>query len=133
MTTGFSSGMRARRVTIYNKVQPSERQFGEKTGYRSAGSLWSSYKFNKGAKSLREGALDAYDTVMFQMNFSSNITITRDSLIELNNRIYQIISLNDDPIENKIVITATEMTTQVNIIPEPYSTAELTPTTESDI
>jgi hypothetical protein len=70
---------------------------------------------------------------MFQMNFSSNITITRDSLIELNNRIYQIISLNDDPIENKIVITATEMTTQVNIIPEPYSTAELTPATESDI
>jgi hypothetical protein len=55
------------------------------------------------------------------MNFSANVKITRESLIECNGKIYQIQSLNDDPRENKIVVTATEMTTQVNIIPEPYS------------
>lgn len=115
--------MRNHRVTILNKVQPSERQFGEKTGYRRDGSLWSSYKFNKGTKALREGALDAYDTVVFQMNFSANVKITRESLIECQNKIFQIQSLNDDHRENKIVVTATEMTTQVNIIPEPYSSS----------
>jgi hypothetical protein len=108
-------------VTILNKVQPQERQFGDKTGYRRDGSLWSTYKFNKGTRALREGALDAYDTVVFQMNFSANVTITRDSLIECEGKIYQVQSLNSDRRENKIVITATEMTTQVNIIPEPYS------------
>lgn len=113
--------MRNHRVTILNKVQPSERQFGEKAGYRRDGSLWSSYEFSKGTRALREGALDAYDSVIFRMNFSANVTITRESLIECNGKVYQVQSLNSDKRENKIIIRATEMTTQVNIIPEPYS------------
>lgn len=121
MSTGFTPGMRNYRVTILNKVQPSERQFGEKTGYRRDGSLWSSYEFSKGTRALREGALDAYDSVIFRMNFSANVTITRESLIECDGKVYQVQSLNSDRRENKIIIRATEMTTQVNIIPEPYS------------
>ena len=123
MSTGFTSGMRNHRVTILNKVQPSERQFGEKTGYRRDGSLWSSYEFSKGTRALREGALDAYDSVIFRLNFSANVTITRESLIECEGKVYQVQSLNSDKRENKIIIRATEMTTQVNIIPEPYSSS----------
>ena len=108
--------MRNHRVTILNKVQPSERQFGEKTGYRRDGSLWSSYEFSKGTRALREGALDAYDSVIFRMNFSANVTITRESLIECDGKVYQVQSLNSDKRENKIIIRATEMTTQVNIM-----------------
>ena len=111
--------MRNHRVTILNKVQPSERQVGEKTGYRRAGSLWSSYEFSKGTRALREGALDAYDSVIFRMNFSANVTITRESLIECDGKVYQVQSLNSDKRENKIIIRATEMTTQVNIIDNP--------------
>ena len=132
MSTGFTSGMRNHRVTILNKVQPSERQFGEKTGYRRDGSLWSSYEFSKGTRALREGALDAYDSVIFRMNFSANVTITRESLIECNGKVYQVQSLNSDKRENKIIIRATEMTTQVNIV-EPYSTTDIGPTTDGDI
>jgi hypothetical protein len=125
MSTGFTSGMRNHRITILNKVQPSERQFGEKTGYKRDGSLNSSYEFNKGTRALREGALDAYDSVMFRLNFSGDVAkkITRESLIEMHGKIYQIQSLNADYHENKIIIRATEMTTQVNIIPEPYSSS----------
>ena len=108
--------MRNHRVTILNKVAPAERAFGEKTGYKRDGSLWSSYEFSKGTKALREGSLDAYDSVIFRMNFSSNLTITRESLIECQGKIFQIQSLNSDHMENKIIILATEMTTQVNII-----------------
>lgn len=123
MSTGFTSGMRNHRITILNKVQPTEKAFGEKTGYKRDGSLNSSYEFNKGTRALREGSLDAYDTVIFRLNFSGNAakTITRESLIEMHGKIYQIQSLNADHQENKIIIRATEMTTQVNIIPEPYS------------
>ena len=133
MSTGFTSGMRNHRVTILNKVQPSERQFGEKTGYRRDGSLWSSYEFSKGTRALREGALDAYDSVIFRMNFSANVTITRESLIECDGKVYQVQSLNSDKRENKIIIRATEMTAQVNIVEPPYSTSEIGPTTEGDI
>ena len=132
MSTGFTSGMRNHRVTILNKVQPSERQFGEKTGYRRDGSLWSSYEFSKGTRALRDGALDAYDSVIFRMNFSANVTITRESLIECDGKVYQVQSLNSDRRENKIIVRATEMTTQVNIV-EPYSTTDIGPTTEGDI
>ena len=123
MSTGFTSGMRNHRITIPNKVAPAEKAFGEKTGYRREGSLNSSYEFNKGTKALREGALDAYDSVMFRLNFSGDVAkkITRESLIEMHGKIYQIQSLNSDYQTNKIIIRATEMTTQVNIIPEPYS------------
>lgn len=115
--------MRNHRITILNKVQPTEKAFGEKTGYRCEGSLSSSYEFTKGTRALREGALDAYDSVMFRLNFSGNVAkkITRDSLIEMHGKIYQIQSLNEDYHENKIIIRATEMTTQVNIVPGPYS------------
>lgn len=121
MSTGFTAGMRNHRITILNKVAPTEKAFGEKTGYKRDGSLNSSYEFNKGTRALREGALDAYDTVIFRLNFSGNAakTITRESLIEMNGKIYQIQSLNADHQENKIIIRATEMTTQVNIIPKP--------------
>lgn len=121
MTTGFNSGMRNHRVTILNKVTPSENAFGENTSYARSGSLNSSYEFNKGARALREGALDAYDSVIFRMNFSANVakTITRDSLVEMHGKIYQIQSLNADYHDNKIIIRATEMTTHVNILPNP--------------
>lgn len=116
MSTGFEAGKRNYRVTVLNKVPTYGKAFGEKTGYSRVGSLWSSYKFDKGTKALREGALDAYDYVVFQMNYSTDITITRESLIEFKGRIYQIISLNADEMENKVVVKATEMTTQVNIV-----------------
>ena len=110
--------MRNHRITILNKVAPSEKAFGEKTGYKRDGSLNSSYEFNKGTRALREGSLDAYDTVIFRLNFSGNAakTITRESLIEMHGKIYQIQSLNEDYHDNKIIIRATEMTTQVNIM-----------------
>ena len=117
--------MRNHRITILNKVAPAEKAFGEKTGYKREGSLNSSYEFNKGTKALREGALDAYDSVMFRLNFSGDVAkkITRESLIEMHGKIYQIQSLNSDYHDNKIIIRATEMTTQVSIIPEPYSSS----------
>ena len=113
--------MRHYRVTILNKVSPKEKTFGEKTAYKRDGSLWSSYEFNKGTKALREGALDAYDFVIFRINFSGDVAynITRESLIKFKGKIYQIQSLNSDEMENKIVVRATEMTTQVNIVPKP--------------
>ncbi len=125
MTTGFTSGMRNHRITILNKVQSSGRAFGEKTGYQREGSIFSSYEFTKGTRALREGSLDAYDSVMFRLNFSGNVAkkITRESLIEMHGKIYQVQSLNEDYHDNKIIIRATEMTTQVNIIPEPYSSS----------
>ncbi len=127
MVKGFNIGMRHYRITILNKVAPAEKAFGEKTGYHNDGSLYSSYEFNKGTKALREGSLDSYDSVMFRLNYSGSAAklITRESLIQFKGKIYQIMSLNADYQENKIIIRATEMATQVNIIDPSPSSSEI--------
>ena len=117
----YSTGMLKHRIMILNKVLPTQGEFGETTQYEVKSCVWADVTWSKGVKALREGALDAYDSVIFRLNFSGNVAkkITRESLIEMHGKVYQIQSLNEDHIENKIIIRATEITTQVNIVPKP--------------
>lgn len=105
MNTGYEPGMLDHRVTILNKVTATE--FGETTDYAPIGTVWASYTWNKGAKSLREGALDAYNTVVFRMLW--NDMVNRDSRLFCDGKTYQIQSLNGDRHLNQIQITATEI------------------------
>lgn len=103
--TGYSSGMRDKRVTIKNKVVADG--FGETTRYEAVATVWASVTWNKGVRSLREGALDAYDTVVIRMLWTDKVT--RDSLLECDGRTYQVQSLNGDRHTNQIQVTATEI------------------------
>lgn len=102
---GYSSGMLKHRVTIKNKVTASA--FGETTRYADAGTVWADVTFSKGVKSLREGALDAYDTVIIRMRY--NDIVSRDSHLVHDGKEYQIQSFHRDYQENIIQITATEI------------------------
>ena len=104
---GYSSGMLKHRVAILNKVDADKIEFGEKAKYEQVACVWAEVKFTKGVRALREGALDAYDTVMIRMRW--NNLVTRDSLLECAGVTYQIQSLHADYQENIIQITATEM------------------------
>ena len=102
---GYSSGLLKDRVTILNKQVATT--FGETTGYESAGTVWAQVTWNKGLKSMREGALDAYDTVLVRMRW--NCLVGRDSLLEHNGVRYQIQSFHADRAANTIQITANEI------------------------
>ena len=56
---------------------------------------------------MREGALDAYDKVLFRMNWNNGIR--RDSQIVCDGKTYQILSLDGDHMENKIEALAQEI------------------------
>ena len=77
-------------------------------------------------KSLRDGAMDAYDTVMFRMDFDP--AIDRWCLLQFDGKWYQIQSLNGSYHENKLQITAIEMANQQVTIVEPTPDAEATGT-----
>ena len=94
-------------VAILKKKDPGERAFGAKTEYEQVACVHANMTWNKGVKSLREGALDAYDTVMFRMRW--NNIVDRDCLLECEGVTYQIQSLHADRYENTIQITATEI------------------------
>jgi SPP1 family predicted phage head-tail adaptor len=118
---GYSTGMMNKRIKVAKRVDSEGGSFGRSSGgqkYTLLGEFWASEKFDKGMKSLREGAVDAYNTVMFRMRY--NADIDRWCLIQYQGRWYQIQSFNEDYQTNELQITATEMANQkVTIVPQP--------------
>jgi len=106
-----------KRITIAKRKDDAAESFGkkDKPKYEILGTYWAAETFNKGVKSLREGAFDAYDTVMFRMRHYPGVD--RWCLIQYHGKWYQIMSFNEDYQENQIQITAQELANQkVNII-----------------
>ena len=113
--------MMNKRVTVARRATDTQESFGKQgqPKYTILGTFWMSETFNKGVKSLREGAMDAYDTVMFRCRFNKDID--RWCLLKYHGKWYQIQSFNEDYQENQIQMTAVEMANQqVNIV-EPYN------------
>ena len=114
-----------KRIKIAKRVDSTGGDFGRSSGgqkYTMLGEFWASEKFDKGMKSLREGAVDAYDTVMFRMRF--NADIDRWCLIQYQGKWFQIQSCNEDFQTNEIQITAKEMANQnVTIVYSPTNSS----------
>lgn len=126
MSTGYPSGMRHKRVTIARRKDDTSDNFGKKGSpkYEIIGDFWAAEDFNKGSKSLREGMFDAYDIVMFRLNYYPGID--RWCLVKYQGKWYQIQSCNEDQQANKIQITAIEMANQQVNIDYPPSSSEIT-------
>ena len=107
---GYSTDILIKRIAILNKKDADKIPFGAKAEYEQVACVHAELKFNKGVKSLREGALDAYDTMLIRMRW--NNIVTRDCLLECEGVRYQIQSLHADRHDNIVQITATEMTTK---------------------
>ena len=108
----YSTGMLNKRIRIARRTEEQGSTFG-KSGqpkYEWLDWFWAAESFSKGVKALQEGALDAYDTVMFRLRFHA--CIDRWCLIRYNGTWYQIMSFNPDEHENTIQITAQEMPNQ---------------------
>ena len=109
-----------KRVKVAKRAEVQDTTFGGSasvTQYELLGTFWAAEDFNRGVKSLREGAYDAYDTVMFRMRY--NAQIDRWCLIQYQGKWYQIQSFNASYQDNTIQITATEMANQQVTIVHP--------------
>ena len=92
-------------MTIRNKVVATG--FGETTQYQDIKTVHAAKTWKHGAKAMQEGALDAYDKVLFRMNY--NTIVQRDSLLVCEGKTYQVLSLNGDFKANEIEILAQEV------------------------
>ena len=112
----YSSGFICKRLIFAKRIEGSQDNFGKSGAprYEILGTFWGNEEFNKGIKSLREGAYDAYDTVMFRLRYNPNID--RWCLVKYQGKWYQITSFNSSYNQNMIQITAVELANQqVNI------------------
>ena len=107
-----------KRVVVAKRANDEGASFG-KSGqpkYEILGTFWMAETFTKGVKAMHEGALDAYDTVMFRCRYNANID--RWCLLKFHGKWYQITSFNEDYQENQLQMTAVELANQqVNIVP----------------
>lgn len=104
----FNRGFLDKRVTILSREASIETDFGRKGGsYIPVQTVWANCKYTKGIKAMREGALDAYETYMVRMDYHANLT--RECRLSWDNKIYQIVSLNEDKAANEMQVICTEL------------------------
>ena len=108
----YSTGMMNKRVWVAKRASDTQESFGKggQPKYELLGEFWAAEDFNRGVKSLREGAFDAYDTVMFRMRYNKDID--RWCLLQYHDRWYQIQSFNESYQDNQIQMTAVELANQ---------------------
>ena len=126
----YSTGILNKRVAIMVRDTGIDGDFGRNSAgraYKYGTTVWAAYDFNRGTKSLREGALDGYDRVMFRMRW--NPTVDRSSMLVYDGKTYQIESFNADKYQNTIQITAVEAPGKdlSGLIPGPTPDPEPTP------
>ena len=116
----YSSGMLNKRITFYKRATAEDGKYGRNSGgekYELTATCWAAADFNKGVKSMRLGAVEAYDVVMFRLRYRSDID--RWCLIKYDGRWYEIESFNANYQENQIQITAHERVNQTVTIVVP--------------
>ena len=122
----YSTGILNKRVVIlaveYNAGKYGKT--GSKATYTKVAEVWADVTWTKGVKAMREGALDAYDTVMVRTRF--NRDLTRNSFLGIDGVIFQIQSFHADYHENAIQITAVE-----TVMTVPYSDSVIDSQTSS--
>lgn len=104
----FNRGFLNKRVTILTREASFDGTFGRKGGdFIPVKTVWANCTYTKGVKSLREGAIDAYDTYLVRMDYHS--AMKRECRISWDDKIYQIISLNENKEANEMQIVCTEI------------------------
>ena len=92
MSTGYSSGMRNKRITILNRTEAKTGKFGldgDGIEWQDMGMVWAAVDWAKGMRTLNAGAIDAYGMVLVRMNW--NATISMRSRICYDGQVYQVL------------------------------------------
>jgi len=104
----YEAGFLKDRVTVLNRATATTGAWGRTAGdYEVTATYWANWKWTKGAQAMREGALDAYDTIMVRMRYHD--TVTRDSRLRHDGKDYQITSLNASKDEDEMQIICVEL------------------------
>ena len=104
----YSTGLLNKRIQVHNPATAIDGDYGRVGGgYTYVTSLWASVDWSRGTHAMRQGALDAYDTIMIRCRYCAQIS--KDSHIKYDDRMYQIETIHQDLMKNTCQITASEL------------------------
>ena len=105
--TGYSAGILRNRVQVQLPATRVDGEFGTEYVQGATIERWAAIDWVRGTKAMREGALDAYDTIMVRMRYDAQIT--RECKILYEGTTYRIQSFHADRRAGTIQMTATEV------------------------
>lgn len=98
-----------KRVRVWKRGEDETGSLGRVSGgWVVCCEVWADVSWVKGVKSMREGALDAYDSVIVRMRWMD--CVDRDCRVEWDGRLWDVESVHRDRQANTIQITAREIT-----------------------
>lgn len=103
----YSAGILNRRVTIVTPGANQDTEYGRVTTAGASFEVWAAVDWSRGTKSIREGAMDAYDVIMVRCRWNKHIT--RDCKVVYNGVSYRIDSFHADFQDNTIQMTCSEL------------------------
>ena len=106
----YDAGLLRDRVRIHLPGAHIDGAYGRETIAGRTVERWAWVSWSRGATAMREGALDAYDTIMVRLRYDP--LITRDCTIEHEGRLYRIDSLHASRAEGSVQLTCTEKQTE---------------------
>ena len=90
--TGYQSGMRRHRITILNRNEATQSQFGRDAAgitWSEGATVWAAVDWTRGMSAMREGSVDAYGVIIVRIDYTTGITMR--SRIRWNGQVYQIL------------------------------------------
>ena len=104
----YARGFLNKRVTILKRADNVDGDYGRVAGeWQDLATFWAAVDFSRGVKSMREGALDAYDTIMVRTDYLPSLT--KECRLRYDGSTYHIDSFHADYDRNETQITATEL------------------------
>lgn len=104
----YTTGMMNQRVCILSLPESTDGEWGrEQADWQELRTVWAAVDWSRGVKSMREGAMDAYDSIMVRTRYHQDIK--RECRLRYDGKVYQIDSLHASREQNTIQITATEL------------------------
>ena len=76
--TGYQSGMRRHRITILNRNEATQSQFGRDAAgitWSEGATVWAAVDWTRGMSAMREGSLDAYGAIIVRIDYTTGITM----------------------------------------------------------
>lgn len=105
---GYSTDILDRRVKIMARTGGGQTDLGKSSGeWTEVCTVWAGVTWTRGAKALRAGALDAYDTVMVRMRWRADVN--RDVRIVDGGKTYEVETLNGDRRQNVVQLVCREV------------------------
>lgn len=104
--TGYTAGLLNHRITIHPAPTYTDGAYGRQAVPGQPFQRWAAVDWTRGTKAMREGTMDAYDTIMVRLRYDTKVT--RDCKVEVDGTTYRIQSFHADQRQGTIQITAVE-------------------------